>query len=455
MVAAPGELSDAQQAVYDGIVGGPRGASSPFPLTDELGRLNGPFGLMVRFPEIGAPLQALGSALRYETSLTARAREIAILAVARATGSAFEAYAHRLVALRAGLTAAEVTAALEGRLRPSSEYEAAVLGLTEALLKTGDAPARRPARAEHPERPDLPERAVAEVVTLVGYYRLLSQLMARFGTGVPGIRPTTLQVPLGAGEHSLELELYPAPDPQAPIALYLHGGGWVSGSRTDYSERFTALAERGVSVASLDYRLATEAPYPAQREDIEAALAALGALGSDDRPLFLMGASAGATIAALAAAEGGLPVAGVIGLFGRYDLTEDGERLRPPPSRTVPPEISDALQGAAAPDLSPERRTALLAGASPESLDLAALTRLSPVARLTPEAPPMLLVHGTGDAVVDHRHSVRLAERAHRLGVPCELLLVPGANHEGPEFATPAVSDAVADFIHDSSRRPL
>ena len=104
----PDELRDDQRVVYEAIVGGPRGASSPFALTDADGRLEGPFNAMLVTPAIGAATQELGAAIRYRTSLSARQREIAILTLAVLRRSEFEWYAHERVALRAGLSRNEI-----------------------------------------------------------------------------------------------------------------------------------------------------------------------------------------------------------------------------------------------------------------------------------------------------------------------------------------------------------
>jgi 4-carboxymuconolactone decarboxylase len=100
----PSELDDAQRDLYDAITGGPRAAKPrPFPLTDAEGRLNGPFNAMLAAPPLGQALQRLGAAVRYETSLSARVREMAILAVAAHWDSAFERYAHEAVGRTAEL----------------------------------------------------------------------------------------------------------------------------------------------------------------------------------------------------------------------------------------------------------------------------------------------------------------------------------------------------------------
>ena len=91
----PDEMTEAQQAMYDGIVHGPRtpkGGRSPF--IDDEGRLIGPFGIWNIAPNVGDAVQNVGVAVRYNTSLPARVREIAILAVGAAYRANFEWYAH-------------------------------------------------------------------------------------------------------------------------------------------------------------------------------------------------------------------------------------------------------------------------------------------------------------------------------------------------------------------------
>ena len=77
----PSELNDDQLEVYNAIAGGPR-AGGPFALTNDDGSLRGPFNAMVLSPAIGLALQSVGAAVRYRSTLTDRAREMAILVVA-------------------------------------------------------------------------------------------------------------------------------------------------------------------------------------------------------------------------------------------------------------------------------------------------------------------------------------------------------------------------------------
>ncbi len=103
-----------------------------------------------------------------------------------------------------------------------------------------------------------------------------------------------------------------------PLVVFLHGGGWVCGSRASYDavcRRLTAAS--GCMVASVEYRLAPEFPAPAPFEDAWAAFAWLaahaGELGADPGRLAIAGDSAGGGLAAAVALKardaGGPPIA--------------------------------------------------------------------------------------------------------------------------------------------------
>jgi 4-carboxymuconolactone decarboxylase len=170
-------------ALRDALTGGPRSRSGAFPLAHDDGSLVGPFGLMLHVPHLGGPLQELGAAIRFRTTLSDRHREIAILVVAAATASEFEWWAHSRLAPTAGLTEAEVAA-----IRTAGEQHALTDGsdrvvatLSRMLCADEDVDDALWVRAEEA----IGATAIHEVVVLVGYYRLLAQWMGAFRIGPP------------------------------------------------------------------------------------------------------------------------------------------------------------------------------------------------------------------------------------------------------------------------------
>jgi 4-carboxymuconolactone decarboxylase len=179
----PAELNEPRRAVYDAIAGGPR-ATGPqsFRLTDDEGRLEGPFNAMLVSPGVGLALQDLGAAVRYRTSLTDRAREIAILALAALRRSDFEWYAHERVGRRAGLTDEEMSALLTGDDPSSlSDDETVLLRTTRLLGTAGDLDDDAFATAEAV----LGREQLAELLVLVGYYDLLALSLRVWRTPLP------------------------------------------------------------------------------------------------------------------------------------------------------------------------------------------------------------------------------------------------------------------------------
>lgn len=177
----PSELSPVQRALYDEIVTGPR-AGGPVALTDDEGGLLGPFGSMLRSPVVGGALQALGAAIRYESALSPRIRETAILVVARHWDSEFEWLAHTAAGRAAGLNDVEIDALARGTLAPDDPAEATALATVRALVEHSDLDDDTYARACE----QLGERGVFELAALVGYYATLALTMRVFRVPATG-----------------------------------------------------------------------------------------------------------------------------------------------------------------------------------------------------------------------------------------------------------------------------
>jgi 4-carboxymuconolactone decarboxylase len=180
---APRELDASARALYDRIAGGVR-AQGPqaFRLTDEAGRLHGPFNAMLLSPEVGGAMQELGAAIRYRSALAPRAREIAILEVAALRRSAFEWFAHERVGKQIGLSGAELAALRDGTPAPTLDAtEALVRDVVRRLLRDRDLDDATFAAAVNA----LGQRVLMELIALVGHYDLLALSMRVWRTPLP------------------------------------------------------------------------------------------------------------------------------------------------------------------------------------------------------------------------------------------------------------------------------
>lgn len=177
---APDRLDTEQRDLYDRITGGPRARGvQHFPLTAADGSLNGPFNAFLLAPRVGGALQEVGAAIRYGSTLSDRARELAILLVAARWDSAFERESHEAVARSLGFGEAELSAIRSEDLDPFGAVET-VVGSTVIALLDGDLDddAYETAVAA------LGPQAIFELTTLVGYYATLALQLRVFR--VPG-----------------------------------------------------------------------------------------------------------------------------------------------------------------------------------------------------------------------------------------------------------------------------
>jgi 4-carboxymuconolactone decarboxylase len=175
---SPADLDDDQRAVYDAVAGGRR-AHGPqaFRLVDDDGALEGPFNAFLVQPRLGFAWQALGAAVRYETSLSDRAREIAVLVTAAHADAAFEWYAHEALGRQAGLTGEELAALRDGRFDAlADEVERLVAATVQALCARGDLDDDEYRRAAGV----LGAAGVFELLTLAGYYLALAMQLRVF-----------------------------------------------------------------------------------------------------------------------------------------------------------------------------------------------------------------------------------------------------------------------------------
>ncbi len=179
----PAELDDAQRVLYEEIVGGRRAAGGrPFPLTDDRGGLEGPFNGFLLQPVVGDRLQALGGAVRFETGLTDRCREIAILTVAVHWESDFEWYAHEAVGRSVGLDDDDLAAIRSGDTTHWADpVERSVATAALDLVGRGD--------LDDQTYDDviaaLGRSRLFELLVVVGYYSMLALQLRVFRVPLP------------------------------------------------------------------------------------------------------------------------------------------------------------------------------------------------------------------------------------------------------------------------------
>ncbi len=252
----------------------------------------------------------------------------------------------------------------------------------------------------------------------------------------------------GGIELRFDLHLPAEPTGPLPLAIFLHGGGWLRGTRDgSEAERQRPVAAHGIAVATIDYRLSGDAIWPAQLDDVRMALEVVPAIVVEQGVTLngrtvLWGCSAGghlALMAALAPTHGGLVTPdAVVAFFPTTDLTL-GDRAPRTGAERMPAFLPP---GAVLPPF--ER---LLLGLADGEDGTAELMAASPIAHVRGDAPPILLVHGDQDAMVPLHHSLALHDAIAAAGGAVDTLVVHGATHEDPRFDTAPVLGAVAAAI--------
>lgn len=160
---SPDQFTDEQRAVADAIQSGPRGSG-----------LRGPFNALLRSPALCDLVQRVGAYIRFGGSIPAPLNELAICMAGRKWGAQYEFYAHRRLAIDAGLNPAILDAVAAGN-RPADMTgdETTVYEFVSELLSTGQvSDARYRAALER-----FGEHGIMDVVGAVGYYSLVSMVL--------------------------------------------------------------------------------------------------------------------------------------------------------------------------------------------------------------------------------------------------------------------------------------
>lgn len=226
------------------------------------------------------------------------------------------------------------------------------------------------------------------------------------------------------GERKLELDLFLPKDGTKlrPGIVFIHGGGWRSGTRTQFHRQAAYLASKGYVGACITYRLSGRAKFPAALEDCKCAVRWMRANAKtyriDTDRIAACGGSAGGHLAAMVGVvdkshgfegNGGhgdhsSAVQLVVDFNGVSDLDDLGKQAK----------LGNAIEK-------------FLGVPYTEKPELYA--KASPINYVNAKSPPMLFLHGTVDTTVPFQQSVAMVGKLRGLGIDADLYEAKDAKH--------------------------
>ncbi|MDD5707562.1 MAG: alpha/beta hydrolase [Kiritimatiellae bacterium] len=259
-------------------------------------------------------------------------------------------------------------------------------------------------------------------------------------TLISDIRYSTIAHPMTVGD------LYLPKCPEgAPAALLIHGGSWRSLDKQHLANVATMLVELGYGVFSINYRLVTNAPWPACREDCMAAARFLAdARRSAMRPLnrrrlLIVGATAGGHLALMTGLR--LPREQVAGIVSLAAVTDLRSQISATTCDAFPEAFWRRFFGSE--DVSPTMRL-----------------EASPVAIVPPHPPPLLCIHNVFDDQIRMEQSEHIIAACREQGGQAELFSFNGPPKEhgfwlDPAAPSPRLLPAVETAIEQFTRNLL
>ena len=224
-----------------------------------------------------------------------------------------------------------------------------------------------------------------------------------------------------AGNRDLKADLFipPGNEKERPAIVIVHGGGWREGDEKQLRGYGILLAREGFVCICTSYRLSTEAPWPAQIQDVNCAIRYMKAnskeLALDPDRIGVTGNSAGGHLSLMSALK-------------NYDKSFDGEGGNNnvdsnvkavcaiyPPARIVKYDNTDPIIDA---------YKMLMGDAGQEEYDLA-----SPLLQIKSDFPPTMLIHGSSDSVVKLEDSTDLYKKLRQENIPAELHIFSEEDH--------------------------
>ncbi len=248
-------------------------------------------------------------------------------------------------------------------------------------------------------------------------------------------------------KHLLDIYLPANAKGEMPLVVFIHGGGWIGNDKYAdmgyMTNTINSMLENGFAMASIDYRFAQNAVFPAILQDCNKAVSFLydnaDKYSLDKNRIALMGFSAGGHLASLMGTSQNNKVENlyfsnsyrpfkykaVVDFYGPTDLT-------------LLPGNED--------EKSPE---AILIGAKPlERPDLAKAA--SPITYIDKNDPPFIIFHGEKDNIVSNKQSKLFHSWLNHFGVKSELTIVKDAPHFGKMYDVEEIRTKVIEFLKET-----
>lgn len=247
----------------------------------------------------------------------------------------------------------------------------------------------------------------------------------------------------GTGDPRQALDIYlpkkRAANGPLPVLAYVHGGGWIIGSKVMGRDQIMQLAESGrYAVVSIGYRLAWQDPWPAQLYDAKAGIRWIRAhaqeFGFDPNRICAMGVSAGGQIVDKLGLTNEDPASeGTIG-----PNLDQSSKVSCVVSEASPTDLRAIPAGVPAIDQ-------FFGGNGEGRADVA--RNASPVLDVDSSDPPFLIIHGDKDPLVPYQQAVEFDAALRKAGVPVWFQTVRGGSHGGFGAVWPIVNERIRLFL--------
>ncbi len=263
-----------------------------------------------------------------------------------------------------------------------------------------------------------------------------------------------------AGGVSLKLDLaVPEGEGPFPAIVCVHGGAWHSGSRGTHAQRIRNYARHGYVAATIDYRLAPRAHFPAPIQDVKCAVrwlrAHAGEYHIEKDHIGALGDSAGGHLVCLLGTTAGKrELEGNGGNAEESSAVQCVVALYPPTDLTMLHDLVGSIQLPKAKLLDQGKKVVEnLMGGPPEKVGRDAYVLASPLQQVTKDAAPTLFLHGTADWTVPAISSELMDKKMTEAGAEAKLVLIEGAGHSFSGKAADKARAAALDFFDRHLKR--